>query len=121
MKSHVGLLFIHMSLREKVTWTIDVNKWHLVACELHCIYDIIYNIKVSGATFVTPITCLIALKLYKYLELQVFDTTQNCSCNLNCKTYSFFIVDPYMSKQRHPCTPSIILLTNSYFLELIMH
>jgi hypothetical protein len=73
MKSHVGLLFIHWGLCEKVTWTINANKWHLVACELHCIYDIIYNIKVSGATFAIPVICPIAFKLYKYLELQVFD------------------------------------------------
>jgi hypothetical protein len=71
MKSHVGLLFIHWGLCEKVTWTINANKWHLVACELHCIYDIIYNIKVSGATFAIPVICPITFKLYKYLE--VFD------------------------------------------------
>jgi len=121
MKSHVGLLFVHWGLCKKVTWTIDVNKWHLVACELHCIYDIIYNIKVSSATFATLVTCPIAFKLYKYLELQVFDTTQNCNCNLSCKNCSFLIVDLYLSMQRHPCTPSIIPLMNSYSFKLIMH
>jgi len=73
MKSHVGLLFIHWGLCEKVTWTINANKWHLVACELHCIYDIIYNIKVFGAIFAILVICPITFKLYKYLELQVFD------------------------------------------------
>jgi hypothetical protein len=121
MKNHVGLLFVHKGLREKVMWTIDVNKWHLVACELHSIYDIIYNIKVSSATLAIPTTCPLAFMLYKYLKLQVFDRTQNCSCNFSCKNYSFLIVDPYMSKQIHPCTPSIIPLINSYSLELIMH
>jgi hypothetical protein len=64
MKNHVGLSFVHGDLCEKVAWTIDVNKWHPIACELHCIY--IYNIKVFGATLAT---CVIALELYKYLEL----------------------------------------------------
>ncbi len=69
MKSHVGLSFVHGDLCKKVAWTIDVNKWHPVTCELHCIYDIIYNIKAFGATFTNFATCPIALELYKYLEL----------------------------------------------------
>jgi tellurite resistance protein TehA-like permease len=50
-------------------WTIDVNKWHLVACELHRIYNIVYNIKVFGVILATFAICLITFRLYRYLEL----------------------------------------------------
>jgi len=50
-------------------WTIDVNKLHLVACELHRIYGTIYNTKVFGVIPTITGTCPIAFELYKYLEL----------------------------------------------------
>jgi hypothetical protein len=100
MKNHIGLLFVHEGLRKKLTWTINANKWHLVACELHNTYDIIYNIAVFGATLTTFITSLIALKLHKQLKLQVSNTTQNYSYNPSYRNCSFFTVALYMSKQK---------------------
>jgi len=69
MKNHVGLSFVHGDLCGKLMWTIDVNKLHLVACELHRIYGTIYNTKVFGVIPTITGTCPIAFELYKYLEL----------------------------------------------------
>jgi hypothetical protein len=48
---HVGILFAtlvfhspHWNVCENLTWRLVVKKLHIVACELHCMYDIIYNI-----------------------------------------------------------------------------
>jgi hypothetical protein len=34
----------HWNVCEKLRWRLVAKKLHIVACELHCIYDIVYNI-----------------------------------------------------------------------------
>jgi hypothetical protein len=34
----------HWNVSENLTWKLVVKKLHIVACELHYIYDIVYNI-----------------------------------------------------------------------------
>jgi hypothetical protein len=47
-------------VHENLTWKLVAKKLHIVACELHHIYNIVYNIKV----FVTTVaTCMLTFKV----------------------------------------------------------
>jgi len=56
--------------------------WVAMSCT---IYMVNYN-------FATHAICPLALKVYKYNELQMPYATQKLSCKANCKTPFFFIV-----------------------------
>jgi hypothetical protein len=70
-------------------WRLVTKKLHIVASELHHIYDIVYDIG-----------CFLQLlelvrqhsRLYKYHELQVFIAIGNPSCKPSCKTLYLLIV-----------------------------
>jgi hypothetical protein len=47
MKNHIGISFAMLVWHEILTWRLVANKLHIFACELHCIYNIIYNIGCS--------------------------------------------------------------------------
>jgi hypothetical protein len=42
---HVGILFVTLECAWKSNVEISCKKLHIVACELHHIYDIVYNIR----------------------------------------------------------------------------
>jgi hypothetical protein len=43
-------------------------------------------------------TCLLALTMYKYSELQMSSTTQKLSCKASCKTPIFLVVNGVIDK-----------------------
>jgi hypothetical protein len=47
------------NMRENLMWRLIAKKLHIIACELQCIYDIVYSI---GCLFTTIATCLSTLK-----------------------------------------------------------
>ncbi len=59
---------------------------------MNCFDKIAMSITVYtvSCNFVTHATCLLALMVYKYNELQVFGATKKLSCKVNCKTPFFF-------------------------------
>jgi hypothetical protein len=69
-----------------LTWKLVAKKLHIVACELHCIYNIIYDIRY-------PLQLVqYHSKRYKYHELQVSITIGKPHCKPSCKTLYFFIM-----------------------------
>ncbi len=53
------------------------------------IYSIVYEIRVFDTTFATVATCPLTLKMYKYMELQVYNATPKPSCKPSCKNLCF--------------------------------
>jgi len=43
----LGFHSSHWNVCENLTWRLVVKKLHIVACELHYIYDIVYSIGCS--------------------------------------------------------------------------
>jgi hypothetical protein len=70
-------------------WRLITKKLHIVASELHHIYNIVYDI----GCLLQPLQLVQQhSRLYKYHELQVFIATRNPSCKPSCKTLYFRIV-----------------------------
>jgi hypothetical protein len=44
MKSHISILLTMLECAENLMWKILAKKLHIVACELHHIHNIVYNI-----------------------------------------------------------------------------
>jgi hypothetical protein len=45
MKSHIAISSAMLECHENMMWRLVAKELHIVACELHHIYDILYNIK----------------------------------------------------------------------------
>jgi hypothetical protein len=58
-------------------------------CGCTHIWYCIWN-RVSGVTFAIGLTCMLTLKMYKYMELQVFVATPKPNCEPSCKKPLFF-------------------------------
>jgi hypothetical protein len=79
----------HWNMCGNLMWRLVTKKLHIVACELHHMYDIVYDIG-------CPLQLLELVqqhsRLYKYQELQVSVATRNPDYKPNCKTFYFLIV-----------------------------
>ncbi len=74
-----------------------------------------YTIYIVSCKFVTHATCLLALTLYKYNELQRSGATQKLNCKASCKTPFFFIVVALTDKmQQKKCTHLTLIHTYNY-------
>jgi hypothetical protein len=80
-----------------LTWKLVVKKLHIVACELHHIYDIVYNI---GCPLQLVQLAQWHSRLYKYHELQVFIVIGKPSCKPTCKTLYFLIMIRFVNLQK---------------------
>jgi len=56
-----------------------------------------YIVYTLNCNFATYATCLLALTMYKYNELQVIIATQKLNCKASCKKPFFLIVKGYIN------------------------
>jgi hypothetical protein len=74
---------------ENLTWRLVAKKLHIVACELHHIYNIIYNIGCPLQLLQLLQLVQYHLRLYKYHELQMSVATRKPNYKPNYKPYIF--------------------------------
>jgi hypothetical protein len=82
----------HVGMCANLMWRLVARKLHIIACELHHIYNILYDIGCPLQLVQLMQLVWWHSRLYKYHKLQMSIAIGKPSCKPNCKTLYFFIV-----------------------------